>query len=234
MRTETAAVTTSDGLSLAADLTLPDGQVRGAAVVCHPHPLYGGDRHNPVVGALVEALVHSGVATVKFDFRGAGGSPGRHDDGRAELLDVAAALDTAIAAAQRARNAPATSAGLPVVDTERSIPVVLAGYSFGALMALAIVDERITAWLAVAPPLRPGGSLIGDAPLRAASDPRPKHLLVAAHDQFASPAVVHDATTDWKSVTIVELPSADHFLNGAHHLIRAETTAFAITLLPTA
>ena len=64
-----AAITlrTGDGLSLAADLALPPGAPRAAAVLCHPHPAYGGDRYNVVVDALFRALPPAGVASLRLD-----------------------------------------------------------------------------------------------------------------------------------------------------------------------
>jgi uncharacterized protein len=210
VRTETLQVRTSDGVTLVADVTSPDGPAPGAAVVCHPHPLYGGDRHNPVVATLWEALAQAGLVAVRFDFRGAGESGGSHDGGRAERLDVVAALDVAAAAA-----------GAP----SGRCPTVLAGYSFGSVVALEVLDERVAAWLAVAPPLRADG-----APPSAAADPRPKRLLVAAHDQFCPPALARVVTGGWTATEVVEIPMADHFLAGAHRTVAAEAVALATRL----
>src|SRR5262249_14596077 len=62
------------------------------AVVCHPHPLYGGEMHNNVVSALVAAFQQQGIATLRFNFRGVGRSGGSHGEGVAELEDVKAAV----------------------------------------------------------------------------------------------------------------------------------------------
>lgn len=97
-------------------------------MVCHPHPLYGGNRFNPVVEALFRALPRAGLTTIRFEFRA------NHDDGIGERLDVVAAID-------------AVAAG--------DAPVFVLGYSFGALVALATNDERIAGIVAVAPPLTP-------------------------------------------------------------------------------
>lgn len=117
---------TSDGHVLTADVAEAEGQDRGAVVICHPHPLYGGDRFNPVVGALFDVLPRAGFRSIRFDFRAA------HDGGVAERLDVAAALDH-VAMGDR--------------------PAFVVGYSFGALVALSTPDARIAGLVAVAPPL---------------------------------------------------------------------------------
>ena len=110
---------------------------------------YGGDMHASVIAALFEALPEAGVATLRFNFRGVGASGGRHDDGRAEVLDIEAALaDLAVAA--------------PVH------PVVVAGWSFGADVALSVVDPHLDGWCCIAAPLT-----LGEQP-PAASDERPK------------------------------------------------------------
>jgi alpha/beta superfamily hydrolase len=196
MPTEALRVVTADGVTLVGDLHLPAAGVApaGAAVVCHPHPLYGGDRHNPVVVTLARALADAGHVTARFDFRGAGGSGGSHGGGAAERSDVVAVLD-----AVRAR----------VPDG----PLVLAGYSFGAAVAVSVLDPRVTAWVAVALPL---ALLTGDAGA-ALHDGRAVLLLSPEHDQFSSADQVARAAEDagWPAVTVVPVPMADHFLAGA-------------------
>src|ERR1700682_4848778 len=64
-----------------------------AAVVCHPHPLFGGTMHNKVVYQVAKTLHRFALPVLRFNFRGAGASEGRHDEGRGELADVKAALD---------------------------------------------------------------------------------------------------------------------------------------------
>lgn len=120
-------------------LHLPDGDEPFAGVVvCHPHPLYGGSMHNNVVDAICAGLVAVGIAALRFNFRGVGGSGGEHDNGDGERRDVAAAL--AYLAAQ------------PEIDGARR---GLAGYSFGAMMAEATAtDAPIHALALVSPPMR--------------------------------------------------------------------------------
>ena len=120
-------LTTDDGVELVADLTVPAGS-RLAAAICHPHPQYGGTRHDHVVDALFRALPAAGVAALRFDFRRDFGG------GVAERLDLAAALD------RLATDVP-------------GVPLVATGYSFGAMVVLGLDDPRVEGRVLVAPPL---------------------------------------------------------------------------------
>jgi uncharacterized protein len=105
------------------------------AVVCHPHPLYGGTMDNKVVYTVARALQSVGIPTLRFNFRGVGASEGAYDDARGETDDAAAAADYG---ASRWPN--------------RSL--VLAGFSFGAYVALRLAAARRAAHLiTVAPPV---------------------------------------------------------------------------------
>ena len=125
---EHVQLTTTDGHRLDADLDEAGGSPAGAVVICHPHPLRGGDRFNPVVEAMFVAFVASGFHALRFDFRA------EHDAGVAERLDVVAALDH-------------------LADRYPGVPLHAAGYSFGAAVSLAVDDDRIGNKIAVAPPL---------------------------------------------------------------------------------
>jgi alpha/beta superfamily hydrolase len=189
---------TVDGLVLDAVLDAPSAPV-GAAVVAHPHPLYGGSKENPVVAAIADGLVDAGLVTVRFDFRGVGRSEGEHGGGVDERLDLTAAIDAV---------APFAGDG----------PLVVAGYSFGAAVALSVADPRASGWLLVAPPL--GNPRVSSGPVLASGDHRRKKLLVPEHDQFATPAVVHDVVAGWPAVEGAVAPDADHFLMGRAAFVR--------------
>jgi uncharacterized protein len=98
-----------------------------AAVVCHPHPLFGGTMHNKVVYQTAKALDVLGIPVLRFNFRGAGLSAGVHDRGAGEQGDVRAALDF-------------LAAEFP------GVPLLLAGFSFGAWVGLraGCEDPRVT------------------------------------------------------------------------------------------
>jgi alpha/beta superfamily hydrolase len=191
MSTRSLTLTTPDGQSLEAELATPERAPRAAAVLCHPHPQYGGTMRSIVIGALFDALPAAGITCLRFNFRGVERSTGAHDDGRGELLDVRAALDTVTDA--RAGNEP----------------VELAGWSFGADMTLATHDDRLAAWLAIAPPLRFAADF--DAVAR---DARPKQLVLGQHDEFRDPASVVEATEDWHATEIEVIAGASHFFVG--------------------
>jgi alpha/beta superfamily hydrolase len=82
----------SGALWLEGRLSIPAGATR-AAVVCHPHPQYGGDMDNSVVVATAAALGRRGIATLRFNFRGVGQSEGSYGEGVAELGDARAAVE---------------------------------------------------------------------------------------------------------------------------------------------
>lgn len=195
---------TSDGVHLDGDVTAPEAPV-ATAVVCHPHPLYGGDRHNPVVAAVVHALAERGVAALRFDFRGVGASGGVHGRGVDEQRDVVAAVDA-------------------LAERWPELRPWLVGYSFGSVVALSVDDARVAGWVAVAPPL----AAMGGRPA-AADDQRSVHLVVAGHDQFSPPDATAALTADWAATTTEVLPSADHFLAGhlaeVARLVTAAVTA---------
>jgi alpha/beta superfamily hydrolase len=111
-------------------LELPEGPPWGSVVVAHPHPLYGGTMVQPVVYHAARECRREGMVSLRFNFRGVGGSEGRHE-GWQERHDVRAAC-----AFLRQR--------------QPDLPLVLAGYSFGSLMAaLAVVDGERPAALAL-------------------------------------------------------------------------------------
>ena len=114
---------------LEAILWKPSGVVRPplAAVVCHPHPLFGGTMHNKVIYQAAKSLDALGIPVLRFNFRGAGLSAGEHDRGRGEQGDVRAALDF-------------LSMEFP------GVPLLLAGFSFGSLVGLRVgcEDSRVS------------------------------------------------------------------------------------------
>jgi alpha/beta superfamily hydrolase len=98
-----------------------------AAVVCHPHPLFGGTMHNKVVYQSAKSLDALGIPVLRFNFRGAGLSDGVHDRGRGEQGDVRTALDF-------------LAPGFP------GVPLLLAGFSFGSWVGMRVgcEDSRVS------------------------------------------------------------------------------------------
>jgi len=126
-----------DGLKLEGLLSVQEAlPARGGVVLCHPHPLYGGEMDNPVVTTAAEAAVEEGFQTLRFNFRGVGKSEGTHADGVGEKDDVRAAIE--------------------LLNSKVDGPsLILVGYSFGAMVGLpvAIEDARVKGVVVIAPPL---------------------------------------------------------------------------------
>jgi uncharacterized protein len=172
-----------------------------AAVVCHPHPLFGGTLHNKVVFHTMKALNSFGVPVLRFNFRGTGLSHGEHDYGLGEVDDVRTALDW--------------------LENEFHLPLIFAGFSFGAAIGLraAHADERVRALIGVGVPVAP---VAGDS-----EEPRvynfeflrdctkPKLFVSGARDQFGPRAKLEAlaaSVPEPKKLVIIE--GADHFFEG--------------------
>ena len=161
---------TSDGLSLEGEIRTPDGEPRGSAVICHPHPLGGGSKDHPILWALRNELARRGFAVISFNFRGVMGSEGEFGGGEAEMEDVRAAIDT--------------------IRDRAGGPTFLAAWSFGAMVALkeALTDDRVGALALVGFPL----SDVSDVPRpelpsseELGSIGRPVLFCVGEADQFS-------------------------------------------------
>jgi len=165
--------------------------VKGTVILCHPHPLYGGDMDNAVITTAAEAAFEEGLSTLRFNFRGVGGSGGSCGEGFEEREDVRAAIDFAVARLK------GLSAGL-----------IVAGYSFGAWagMPVAVEDPRINGMVAISPPLElyDFGFLKGS---------KKKKLLVAGSRDDYCPAPrlkeFYEDLDEPKSLAVI--PGADHF-----------------------
>lgn len=195
MESEAIEFETSDGVRLQGDLRMPDDPL-GAAIVCHPHPQHGGNRRNAVVESLFAALPAAGIAALRFDFRPAfGGGQGERLDAEAALLELR-------------RRSPGT-------------PTFATGYSFGAMIALALDDERLSAKVLVAPPL-------GHMPVAPAA-PMPTFVLTPAHDQFTPPEVARPIVDTWPEAEYQTIESVDHFLVGRAVLVAERATEWLIS-----
>lgn len=174
-----------------------------AAVVCHPHPLYGGDMDNNVVVAVAEALAGAGIVALRFNFRGTGGSGGAFGGGAAEREDVDAAL--AFLAGQRG------------VDGDR---LGLVGYSFGALVALGASPGAARALVAVSPPLA-----LAELPVRLPDCPI--LLVTGGRDDIAPAASLRALAESARDrCEAVVLPGADHFWWGQEGRLAEEVLRF--------
>ena len=172
-----------------------------AAVVCHPHPLFGGTLHNKVVFHTMKALNGFGFPVLRFNFRGAGLSQGEHDEGKGEVDDVRAALDW--------------------LDAEYHLPIVFAGFSFGAAVGLraACPDPRVHALIGLGTPVVPVAEATEEPRVYSLDFLRecakPKLFISGARDKFSPKdkleSVVSSAPEPKK---LVFIEGADHFFEG--------------------
>ena len=177
---------------------------RYAALVCHPHPLYGGTMHNKVVFKVAQALQILGMPALRFNFRGVGHSTGTYDEGRGEMEDVRFALEFL------SRRYP-------------GLPVILGGFSFGAYVALrvAVIDDRVQAMIGLGVPARmfEGEHLEGSH--------KPKLIIQGTKDELAPYAL----TAQWfeqvpAPKSLVAVQGADHFFQGYLDEIQAIIISF--------
>ena len=189
---EPIRLTTDDGITLEAEVAPAAGDVRAGMVLCHPHPQMGGTMRSIVISALFDALPPVGVTCLRFNFRGVEESEGSYDDGNLERVDV----ETAVAALRDRLSA-------------ESVPVIVAGWSFGGDMALSVRAQGLSAWLAIAPPLRFVHDIDG-----VAADPRPKLLALAQHDEVRDPGEVQALAESWANTDVQVVGGASHFFMG--------------------
>jgi alpha/beta superfamily hydrolase len=173
-----------------------------AALVCHPHPLFGGTMHNKVVYQAAKSLDALGLAVLRFNFRGTGLSEGKHDRGEGERGDVRAALD--FLAAEFA-----------------NIPLAVAGFSFGSWVGLraGCEDARVTSLIGL-------GAPVNNADFSYLTQcPKPKLFVHGSNDMYGAvdrlKTVVATAAGENKIVIVDE---ADHFFVGKLDQVDAAIT----------
>ena len=170
---------------------------RGTAVIAHPHPLFGGTMDNKVVQTLARAFVQAGWSTVRFNFRGVGGSEGAHDEGRGELADM-----LALVTAQAPQG-----------------PLAIAGFSFGAFVAAGAVQA-----LAGSRPIDKV-VLVGTAAARfQVPDVAPElHDATLVIHGEQDDTVALSAVMDWarpQSLPVTVVPGGAHFFHGQLPLLK--------------
>jgi len=178
-------------------LDAPEGPTRGVALVAHPHPLFGGTLDNKVAQTLARAFVELGYAALRPNFRGVGGSQGKHDEGGGEVDDLAAVLAWA-----RMRFGEQ--------------PPVLAGFSFGAAvqarLAQRVKPERMV--------------LVGLAVNRFEVPAVPSDTLVVhGEEDLTVPLAAVLAWARPQDLPVILVPGADHFfhrrLQVLHTIVRS-------------
>jgi len=167
-----------------------------AALVCHPHPMFGGTLHNKVVFHAMKALNSFGLHVLRFNFRGTGLSQGEHDEGRGEADDVRIALDW--------------------LDREFHLPMIFAGFSFGAAVGLRVScpDDRVKAVIGLGVPVAPVDQRSYDFDFLHSCN-KPKLFISGSRDQFGPRAKLEalvNSLHEPKKLVIID--SADHFFEG--------------------
>ena len=205
--TDTNVTFASDALTLEGRLSLPQGRGPFAGIVlCHPHPLYGGDMNNNVVEGMANVLVDRQMAVLAFNFRGVGRSEGSHDRGTGEVADALAAVH--YLASQLS------------VDRDR---LGIAGYSFGSVVTLnaAVRDQALKAIAVVACPT----PALDNPEIQQTN--QPKLFVQGDMDQVVQLDMFHDLIQRFQSSTEVDvLPGADHFLLGYELQIGSRVAEF--------
>jgi uncharacterized protein len=161
------------------------------AVITHPHPLYGGDMHNHVVMAITRAYQKMNCTTLRFNFRGVGGSQGSYGDGVGEQADVRSAI------------AYLSNLGIGRID--------IVGYSFGAWVNahLDCRREGIANMVMVSPPV----ALIGFESVTGIDCL--KLIVTGSRDDIAPPDLIEKSYPQWNPGAHFEvIIGADHFYGG--------------------
>jgi alpha/beta superfamily hydrolase len=175
----------------------PEGAARGTAVICHPHPLFGGSMDNKVVQTLARAFVLCGWTALRFNFRGVGRSEGTYDEGRGEAQDLLALV---------AALAPAG-------------PLALAGFSFGSFVTVQALQ---TLWSArdVQRIVLVGtaASSFQVPPLPPESHDRTLVLHGEVDDTVPLAAALDWARPQFLPVTVI--PGVEHFFHGQLPLLK--------------
>ncbi len=182
----------------------PPGTLRGAAVVCHPHPLQGGTMHTKAVFRAAQALADVKIAALRFNFRGVGTSTGSFDMGVGERDDVLASIDW-------------------LEERHPGMPLVVGGFSFGSMVALgaAADDPRVVALFGLGLPVRMYDyGFLADVH-------KPILVVQGEEDEFGSAREVEPVVAALGShVTLALLPGADHFFDGHMDEMKAAVSEY--------
>lgn len=173
-----------------------------AAIICHPHPQFGGSMHNNVVLAVETALADAGITTLRFNFRGVGRSKGSFDNGRGEKEDVIHAVN--------------------FLSADASIGSIhLVGYSFGALVGMnaATGDDRVKTSTGIAPPTALGSfSFLSECK-------KPVFAIAGSRDQFCDVGTLRRDMESCNGVLDI-IPGADHFFMNIEEKVSIPTRDF--------
>jgi hypothetical protein len=176
---------------------------RGIALVCHPHPLFGGANTNKIAHTLARTLRELGYAVIRPNFRGVGKSEGVHDHGMAETEDMLSVLAWA-------------------QSRWGSLPLALGGFSFGAFVQTRVA-ERLAGGVTPVQRMVLVGTATGEVSgaRSYATSPVSRDTLVIHGEQDETVALAN--VLDWarpQDLPVIVVPGADHFFHGKLHLIR--------------
>ena len=173
-----------------------------SALVCHPHPMFGGTMHNKVVFHAMKALNAFGFPVLRFNFRGAGLSEGKHDEGRGEVDDVQAALDW--------------------LDQQFRLPIVFCGFSFGAATGLkaACPDPCVDLLISLGTPVQVDDRAYAYRFLHDCS--KPKLFISGTHDQYGPRAELERVVGTLPGPKKLVFVEGDHFFLGHLPELRRE------------
>lgn len=194
----------AESVELESQLREPKTGLRGAVVLCHPHPVYGGTMDNRVVYRAAKAATEAGFAALRFNFRGIGRSTGQFDQGIGEKEDVAAAIRWL-----EARYA--------------TLDLALIGYSFGAWVGLQVAYSlpRIQALVGLGLPLNlyDFGYLL--------SSPKPALYIIGTRDEFCSPENLERFAGRLPALSFLHrIEGSDHFFTGHVDAVESLITGF--------
>jgi alpha/beta superfamily hydrolase len=192
---------------LEALLKEPEGAPRGAGIVCHPHPLFGGTMHTKAVYRTAQALNDAGLVALRFNFRGVGSSTGSYDEGIGERDDARAALDW-------------------IEERYEGLPLVAGGFSFGSKVGLSVGAEegRVAGLVGLGLPVdRDEGY---DFAFLAATS-KPLLVVQGENDEFGSGERVAGVVSELgPHVTLVRVPGADHYFTDRLDELRAAVRGY--------
>jgi len=182
-----------------------DADPRAVAVVCHPHPLFGGTMHNKVVYRVARALRNSGYVVLRFNFRGVGKSEGRHDLGAGEIEDARAALGW-------------------LRDRYPGLPYTLAGFSFGSrvVSSLGCTLEGAERLIVLGfPAMRDPVGVLAQCTVA-------KVFIQSTHDEYGPPPEMEAFYAQVaEPKRLIWVDAADHFFAGGLEDLERQVAALA-------
>jgi alpha/beta superfamily hydrolase len=197
-------------VQLEADLREPESPPRGAVVVCHPHPVYGGTMDNRIVYRAAKAAAAADFAALRFNFRGTGRSTGLFDQGIGEKEDAAAAIRW-------------------LEGKYPGLPTALIGYSFGAWVGLQVAhsDPRVVAMVGLGLPLN-----LYDLEFLTRSS-KPALYIVGTRDEFCSQENLDRLERRLpSSASVRRIENADHFFSEQADIVQDLISDFFLRLPP--